>query len=340
MARSALQARAFALPRLTLPPRDVVIAHPSRGAARASASGPLAREPVHDGAGRSIEVINQCAPVPLDCDATPQEVATFLGTVAHHDEINLLTVVLTPPAGVALQCGSAAAQACYFPSLQRMVINGNKAPAPDGASWEFVIAHEYGHHLANNRSNPPFDSPAVDWGPKRWASYAKVCPGVRAGRYFPGDEGHLYFQNPGEAFAESFAFNRFPTASVPWHWTAFPVPDAGAFAAIQRDALDPWAGNEVRRRQGRYGKKRRPRLKVKSFETPSDGMLLVTLRGADRARLSLTLRGSDGELLGRSNGPGSREQVEYLLCGERGVSAFVKRRAGKKTRFRVTALVP
>jgi hypothetical protein len=317
-----------------------VIAHPSRGAARASASGPLAREPVHDGAGRSIEVINQCAPVPLDCDATPQEVATFLGTVAHHDEINLLTVVLTPPAGVALQCGSAAAQACYFPSLQRMVINGNKAPAPDGASWEFVIAHEYGHHLANNRSNPPFDSPAVDWGPKRWASYAKVCPGVRAGRYFPGDEDVYYFQNPGEAFAESFAFNRFPTAPVPWHWTAFPVPDGRAFAAIQRDALDPWAGNEVRRRQGRYGKKRRPRLKVKSFETPSDGMLLVTLRGADRARLSLTLRGSDGELLGRSNGPGSREQVEYLLCGERGVSAFVKRRAGKKTRFRVTALVP
>jgi hypothetical protein len=293
---------------------------------------------VNDGAGRSIEVINHC--VPFVCQATPAEVAAFLGTVPHLDEMNLLTVLLVPPAEMATQCGPGA-QACYFPSLDRMVINGDKSPAADGASWEFVIAHEYGHHLANHRENPPFDSPAIDWGPKYWASYERVCEGVRAGVYFPGDEQAHYFENPGEGFAESFAFNRFPTAPVPWAWAASLQPDAGAFAAIQRDALDPWNGADPDRRRGLFGKGR-PRLKkkAKTFPTPNDGNITLALRGPHRADLVLTLKGPDGRLLERSDGAGSAEQVSYRICGERSLTVVVRRHGSRKTRFTLTALRP
>jgi hypothetical protein len=333
-----VQAAAFAIPTPTAPVRDLVIEHPNRAAVRARASGPLGRYPVNDGAGGSIEVVNHC--VPVICDATPEEVAAFLGTVAHRDEINLLTVLLVPPAEVAAQCGSAAAQACYYPSLNQMVINGDKSPASDGASWEFVISHEYGHHLANHRDNSPFDSPAIDWGPKNWASYARVCEGVRANRYFPGDEGDHYFQNPGEAFAESFAHNRFPSDPVPWAWPDFPVPEAGAYVAIQRDAVTPWAGASIDKRKGHFPKRRRPRRKSKHFATPRDGDLKITLAGPDRADLSLKLFASDGRLLGRSDGVGSKEQVSYRICGERAVDAVVRRHGRRLTRFKVTGFVP
>ena len=67
---------------------------------------------------------------------------------------------------------------------------------------EEVARHEYGHHIALNRSNAPW--PAFDWGPKRWATAAHICPRVRWNTAYPGDESLLYKLNPGEAFAEAY----------------------------------------------------------------------------------------------------------------------------------------
>jgi hypothetical protein len=331
------QAAAFSVPTPAAPIRDDVIEGPRPAVARATSNRALARYPVNDGAGGSIEVINEC--LPFTCEATPEEVAAFLGSVAHREEINLLTVRLT--LAVAAWCGSAAAQACYYPGENTMVINGDKSPAPDGASWEFVVAHEYGHHLANHRNNSPFDNPAVDWGPKNWASYARVCEGVRSGRYFPGRQDQpYYFLNPGEAFAETFAHNRFPSDPVPWPWTAFPVPEAGAYAAIQRDALTPWTGPATEVRRGKFPKRRRPRKKVKVFGTPRDGDLTLILSGPNRADLGLKLWSPDGRLIDNSDSAGSREQVSYRLCGERRVIAVVSRHGRRLTRFKITGLIP
>ena len=36
-----------------------------------------------------------------------------------------------------------------------------------------MVAHEYGHHIANNRRNDL--APALEWGTKRWASHEHVC---------------------------------------------------------------------------------------------------------------------------------------------------------------------
>ncbi len=340
--RRQVQAAAFAVPTPTSPPRDVVIEQPSRAAARAVASATVARFPVNDGAGGSVDITKSTV-CSISCtDANEQVIANFLGSLVHRDEINLLTVHLVDPTEIGLpqNCGSPSAQACYYPSFDRMVINGNDTTAPDGATRDFVIAHEYGHHLANHRNNSPFDNPAIDWGPRYWTSYERVCQGVRAGVYFPGDEADHYFENPGEAFAESFAFNRFPTAPVPWAWIASLQPDPNSFAAIQRDALDPWTGADTDKRKGRFPNRRRPRKKLKQIATPQDGDLTLKLAGPDRADLALKLKGPDGRILERSDGVGSQEEVSYTICGEKSVTAVVRRRGRRLTRFKLTALRP
>jgi len=338
-----VQAAAFAVPVPTAPLRDLVIEHPSRAQARAAASATASaqRYPVNDGAGRTVS-INVSTACSISCDAAdPQAIANFLGTLPHGDEMNLLEVDLVEPSlEMAAQCGSAQALSCYYPDQNRIVASGDSFTASDNATQLYVIAHEYGHHVANHRNNAPFDNPAINWGPKNWASFAGVCQGVRAGRYFPGDEGGHYYDNPGEAFAESFAHNAFPTQPVPWEWPDFPDPHNGGFAPLQRDALQPWSGDSVEKRRGRFPKKRRPKKTVKRFGTPLDGDLKLSLSGPDRADLALKLLDSSGHVLARSDGVGSKESVSYQICGQRGVSAVVRRHGRRLTRFTLTALIP
>jgi hypothetical protein len=336
------QEGAFAVPTPTVPVRDAVIEHPTRALARATASATFSRYPVNDGTGASVEisVSTLCS---VSCDPAqrdPQTIANFLGTRPHGTEINQLTVMVVTPPEIAAQCGSTEAQACYFPSENQMLINGNASTGSDNATPDFVIAHEYGHHLANHRNNAPFGNPAIEFGPKNWASWAGVCAGVRAGRYFPGDEGSHYRDNPGEAFAESYAHNRFPTDPVPWEWPDFPTPDANAYAAIQKDALTPWNGDHPVRRKGRFGHKRTVRKQTKGFATPLDGDLTVTLKGPDKADLGLKLKGPDGSVVARSDGVGSHEQVHYTVCGERSFTAVVRRHGHKRARYKLTAVEP
>jgi hypothetical protein len=328
---------------------DVVITNPSPATARAIVEQRKVapRYAVNDGAGRSVDISESalCAATCTSHDL--QGIANFLGTLPHGDEMSLLAVHVVAPAELAAPppdgCGTPNALACYFPGLNNMVISGNESTASDGATREYVIAHEYGHHLASHRNNAPFANPSVDWGPKNWASFAGVCAGVKSGRYFPGDEGSHYYDNPGEAFAESYARTVFPTSPVPWEWPDFPdvLTSSGAgTAAIQQDALHPWNGDHSDPRKGRFGHKRKVKRQTKTFATPLDGVFTLTLKGADKADLALKLKGPDGRTLARSDGVGSHEQVTYSVCGERLLTAVVKRHGRRKSRYKVTAVLP
>ena len=84
---------------------------------------------------------------------------------------------------------------------ERSCIAPGEDPGSD-LSAEAVITHEYGHHIAANRSNAPWL--ALDWGPKRWASAMQVCAKARQGVLVPGAEDPVqYTENPGEGWAES-----------------------------------------------------------------------------------------------------------------------------------------
>ena len=319
--RAPLQSPAFAVPDPTEIVRDTVIAgRPPRLSRAATASAQ--RYPVNDGRGRTVEIAVSPLCNPITCNAAdPQQIADFLGTLAHGDEISLLSVQLVTDGEISDQCGFGAG-ACYYPSGNTMLISGNDATGPDGATREFVIAHEYGHHVAQHRRNPPFN-PAIDWGTKRWATYERVCQGVQQGIYFPGDESVHYRQNPGEAFAESFAFNRFRRAPVKWAWIESLKPDNDAFRAIHQDTLSPWRHRTRSVISGRIPARGRDSV-VEGIATPLDGTLSLGLHGPRGAQLDLVLRDRRGTLLAESNGPGSDEFIHYTVCGQARLRAVIK----------------
>ncbi|HSR94987.1 MAG TPA: hypothetical protein VLK56_08985 [Solirubrobacterales bacterium] len=294
-------------------PRDTVIAAPSVGSARISASASTDRYPIDDGSGETVAISVTAACQATCTAADPQQIADFLGTLIHGFEMELLTVQLDTPTQIEFDCGYGA-EACYYGNENKIVLSGNDTPAPEGASREFVLAHEYGHHVANHRESPPPFPAAIDWGTPRWSSYEHVCQGSRAGALFPGNEGLHYFRDPGEAFAESFAHLRFPESHVPWRWAKALEPDRGAFRAIREDTLDPWLGRSVFKLQGRIPA--RQGGTVRGFRTPLDGM--ISLRpAAGRPHYSLSLLSPAGRVL-RSSGHdlSFRHRLNFTVCGQ------------------------
>ncbi|HEU4944253.1 MAG TPA: hypothetical protein VFT10_03740 [Solirubrobacterales bacterium] len=295
--------------------RDVVIDEPSAGAARISASAATERYPVNDGSAATIAIAVSAA-CQVSCNAVePQRIADFVGTLIHGPEIELLTIQLDTPFQMEFDCGYGA-QACYFPSENKVVIGGSDTSAYDGVSREFILAHEYGHHVANHRDSPaPFPA-AIDWGPPRWASLERVCQARRRGVLFPGDEGLHYRENPGEAFAEAFARYRFPDSAPRWKWAEFLRPDAASFRAIREDTLNPWFGRTSFRLDGRAPSRHRGGA-VEALRTPLDGT--VSLRPNDqlRRRYQLTLLSATGQLLSTSrHGLSMRRQLNFTVCGQ------------------------
>jgi hypothetical protein len=303
------------VPRPAVPMRDVVLGEPGAAAARISASASSQRYSIGDGSGATVavSVTEACLET---CDVTdPQRVASFIGTLIHGDEVDLLTVQLDTEFQLGFDCGFGA-EACYFSGENKIVIGGYEEADGEGATFDFVLAHEYGHHVAQHREMPaPFDS-AIDWGPERWASLEGVCQGERHGRFYPGDEGTHYFEDPGEAFAEAFAHYRFPDLPVTWRYSPALLPGAAAFRAIREDTLAPWQGRTSFTLSGRVPA-RGEGAAVESLRTPLDGLVSLRPSSLRRHGYELALRSRAGRLLRSSrNGLNPAHQLDYTACGE------------------------
>jgi hypothetical protein len=256
--------------------------------------------------------------------------ADYLSRLLHGSELAAVTLYLAPYAEVQRICGRGSL-ACY--DSQRSTIYAPGDQVANDISAESVVAHEYGHHVAANRSNNPWN--ALDYGAKRWASYENVCARTATGELHPGDEMAAYQLNPGEAFAETYRVlneRRLGVAESSWSIVDRRFyPDAQALADLEQDVTQPWQGTTSSTLRGRVAARATRSLTV---ATPLDGRIAISVRTSTTARAQLLVGGR--VIATRS---GRTASFSATVCGTR--SAVVRiRPAAKAATYTLTAARP
>jgi hypothetical protein len=214
-------------------------------------------------------------------------------------------------------CGEGAL-GCYAPGDESITLIGDEVELPDPLSVEQVLAHEYGHHVANNRLNPPWS--AIERGTKRWATLEHICERVRE-----GSAGDRYDRDPAEAFAESYRLFADRRSGIPFVWPIVDptfVPGPKALAALRDDVLVPWTPTTVRV----SGTLRRSGTLRDTLNTPYDGSLTARVVASGGMRVEVTVLSTNGTSLGRGRG-----RATATVCGQRRVRLIVRAVSGQGT---------
>lgn len=294
---------------------DVVRHSPAATGATAGAAG-VDTQAIETPDGLRVRV--ETSPRYLPSREYDEGLVGFLDSLVHGRELSNLKVYVATPGEMASSCGGLAA-ACYIPEEGRIYIVGEESFG--GFPTSYVLAHEYGHRIEDYRHNPPFPGGPLFWGTKRWAGVMDVCRGAFAGEYAPGEEGRYYFENPGEAFAESYAWSRFGSGLAEWRWAPSLHPSAAAYAAIRSDILDPWHPQRLERQGRLTGNRARHSYRLRP---KSDGWLRVAMTGSGGGNLDIGLLDGRGRLLAVSaKRHSSREHLNYLVCGDRNLRLVV-----------------
>jgi hypothetical protein len=265
------------------------------------------------------------------------EVVAVLGGLDHGPELGQLSVYLATAAEIEQVCG-ATVVACYVPARMEMVVSGEDR-AIAGVPRDFAIAHEYGHHIANVQRGD-LEAP-LEAGTIRWATYERVCQFTRAHKLFPGDQGVHYWEDPEEAFAESYAHLNEPDARVSWQYTSLLQPTTASLTKISADVARPWTGpttaawndsttappatTAARRVTGSSQAGVVSAIAVgqpswvgsRLVHTPLDGRVGVHIQASAGADYAVLLRDSgNGEVLSRaSTEEGVATDISYGNCG-------------------------
>ena len=252
----------------------------------------------------------------------------FFMSLPHGRELDSLTVVLAPPDEVSRRCG-ADADGCYRGLLRQMVIPGTVNP--DDSYVADIARHEYGHHLAAQGANAPFD-PSL--GTKRWFTHERICARLRSGE-LSGSESASYATSAAEGFAEAY---RVTAGGSPHLWIvdAALFPGPGARRAILADVRHPWTGGRERRFTGRLTRRRPER--TLELRVPLDGTVRVEVTGSARLRPALVLA-DRSRVLAHARGAARRARLRYVDCGQRELRLTVRARAGSG-RYAVSSNVP
>ena len=251
----------------------------------------------------------------LPPDVTPEYWAGFLGNLVHGSELSRLTMYVTTLDDVQAECGERAL-GCY--GADQMVVPGEVAP--DGTTPEEIVRHEYGHHIAYNRTNAPWS--AIDWGPKNWASAVDVCGRVSRQQAFPGDEGSNYQLNPGEAWAETYRLLVEQKAGITTN--TWPIvdssfyPSPAALVAAERDVLQPWTTSRTTVYSHRFAKKAKKPWLI-ALTTPLDGDFKASATLPSGSEYSVVLVSSNRrKVLKRGEWVGQRvKRLATTVCGQR-----------------------
>jgi hypothetical protein len=271
---------------------------------------------------------------PMD-PALAQRWADFLASLVHGSELSTVTVLLSTPTQISSVCGTDAL-ACY--SARGALLYAPGEDPSSELSAEAVVAHEYGHHVAANRLNNPWD--ALDWGPKRWASSVQVCARTKKGDLAPGAEDPVrYEQNPGEGWAETYRVlsqRKLGLPESPWDIvTQALYPTDAALTAAEQDVTTPWASDTTTLRTGSVT--RTSRTRTYTVSTPLDGTLKVVLRSSAGLRLALDVYTSSTRVA-HATGGGTFSR-SATVCGARSYRLRVTELTGRGS-FRLSLTEP
>jgi len=261
--------------------------------------------------------------------------ADFMASLVHGPELQTVSIHFAPLNEVQRRCGGDAL-ACYSPLTGTIL-----APADDPAfdtSAKGILIHEYGHHIAANRANPPFEG--EDYGTKRWASYENVCSRTQANELFPGaEDARHYMLNPGEAFAEAYRVLNEQRLGLPLEsWTIVSAalePDPTALTLLEQDVTDPWTANAAKT----YTAKLTSKAPTKTFvvATPYDGTIVVKPRQTSVKKVTVTLLGNGRSVKSRTFTGVTAASLSSTVCGLRQYTVRAKL-TGKLTKSTKTTV--
>jgi hypothetical protein len=300
--------------------RDDVRAQAPRSlsARRGRATAAKAVFKTRDGISIPVEVSASYAPNA----AVEQGYVSFLGGLVHGSELGNLGVFIATPRQIqSTYCGEGAL-ACYVGDEQRMYVPG--VTQHSNPSVQFLIAHEYGHHIEMHRLNDPWS--AYDHGAKYWASDKNVCALERRRKLTTN-----YYNDASEGFAESYADMQFP--GVDFIYSDLLAPDAAAFKAIRTDVLRPWRGPHTVSLRGSFAPGARA-TQTFQLQTPLDGSARFELSAPDGAAYGLRVVAGN-RVVARTRAAA----VGYTICGVRTLTVQVTRNAGSGP-FTVAANIP
>jgi hypothetical protein len=261
---------------------------------------------------------------PVD-PALGQRWADFLASLVHGPELSTVNVMLSTPDEISRICGQDAL-ACYSARGALLYAPGEDPSA--SLSAEAVITHEYGHHIAANRNNAPWD--ALDYGPKRWASSMQICAGAKRGMFAPGAEDPVRYEtNPGEGWAETYRLlnqRREGVPESPWEIVSQTLyPTDAALAAAQLDVTNPWQTATATTRRGAVTKS--SRVRNYTVATLLDGSLKLTLRASKGLRVAVDLFASSTRVA-HAAGSGTMAR-STTVCGSRSYRVRVTELKGR-----------
>lgn len=274
--------------------------------------------------------------------------ATYFNRLPHGREMNSLTISISPFTEMQIYCG-AQADSCYGPGEATIYLVGETPP--DGADIRQIAAHEYGHHVASNRRNSPWE--ADTWGPKFWASAREVCANTRT-RFnsfsdrskplmYPGDEGRHYNDNPAEVWAETYrivASDWMGITPDPWEYDPHATPPKrglglnplwkptpAMLAAARRDVFSPWQSDRRRVWTGSF-RGGGPSSKVVPISVTLDGRLTASLSSARGLRTDLQLTDARGRALTGHTDVAASPSLRNDVCSMRTVKLRIHRHSG------------
>lgn len=243
--------------------------------------------------------------------------ADFFGGLVHGSELGSVTVRIASPAEVAATCGDDAL-GCYSGGL--IVMPGEQF---GGVEPQEIARHEYGHHVAASRINPPWNASA--FGPKRWSSAMGICARAKDGTAFPDDDAH-YSLSPGEAFAEAYrVLNDRRAGILGLTWSIVDdsfIPREDTLRAVEQDVTTPWLAATSSVVRGRFTPRKRRWLT--SLATTLDGLVTVELRVPAGRTDTLELVDPQGRVVARGLWANATvRRLTYLVCGERRLTVRV-----------------